>query len=87
MKRKYLSKAQPNGDEKVEDLILSFTCEYFDYKYKKTEIANINSEAKTIEESLHKTISGAVYDALLSKMLERKSSHFRVSYKDLEESE
>lgn len=78
----YFFKAQGIANQTVEDVEIYLDKPVPDFDTLEKADKLYDWQATGIERILHDTLPGGVYDRLLSKMLERKISHFRVSYKE-----
>ena len=82
----HLFKAQPLGDDKIEDttIILEHTfpkLEDLDSECKMIESDRLfEADSKALEAILHDTLPGGTYDRLLAEMLDRRKSHFIVPF-------
>ena len=64
----------------VESVVISIDEEIPDFEKLKAADEFYLSEATKLESALYGVLPGGTYDRLLGKMLERKSTHFRVSH-------
>jgi hypothetical protein len=81
--RYYFFKAQPTiKDQEVESVEMLFDKPVPDAESLEKAANLYDWQAARMESVLHDTLPGGIYDHLLSKMLERRASHFKVSRKE-----
>ena len=80
MKHINIHKAQPIGDQKSEDLQITFNINYPEPVDMKQSAERFDTEAAILEKALHDTLPSGTYDRLLGEMLERRASHFVVAF-------
>jgi hypothetical protein len=81
-------KADPIGDQVIEDARIHITGKLPESKGPIESLPEFlaalakvfDSQAEAIETALHDSLPGGTYDRLLGRMLERKATHFRVSF-------
>ena len=77
-------KAQPFADEDTRSALIEISqpCPNFDSL--PAQAAMFQAEAERLESALLNSLPGGIYDRLLGAMLQRKASHFIVSWKHLD---
>lgn len=89
----HLYKAQPTGDQIVEDLKIVVDRDLPNFQQRRDDHletalnrykTHYRTDAKSLAQLLHKTLPGGTFDQLLCEMLQIKSSHFRVSFGEKE---
>jgi len=79
MKRILICKADPVGSQVAEDVTITIDRELPEFSGSLSEAdAFYAIEATTIEDALHKSLPGGVYDQLLCLMMQQRTSLFRV---------
>ncbi len=76
----FIFKAQPIADHIPPHVIIDIYGKLPPVKTLEEGAQLFDKEAKTLEEALYAALPGGTYDQLTSRMLQRKASHFRVSY-------
>ncbi len=79
----YIYKAQPTGEQKVQDTKIIIECTMPEIKgddWLQTIHEAYKTEGKLLNETLHNSLPGGTYDQLLVEMLKTKASHFAVSF-------
>ena len=85
MKTVKISKAQPIGDQKIENVTIEIWVEFPDIDSVPMSKLQHLSEASDLELALYNALPGGTYDRLLGLMLARKATHFVVAHGELEQ--
>lgn len=80
-------KAQGIGDREAIDLNVKATEPFPECETLEIASRLFNSEAEALENILHDSLPGGTYSSLLRFMLERRASHFVVSFANPKEGE
>lgn len=80
MKQINIRRAQPIGDQEIEELVISFSIEVPPVRELGEASAIFLADAEALCEALYSVLPGGTFDRLTSLMLAKKVTHFIVSH-------